>query len=105
MSSPPARPTPIALSTMAGLGLCLAAAAAPPSAAPAGAAPSATPPPAPGAPAPRDELAGASRAFEIPFEKYTLPNDLEVILHRDPSLPSVAVNLWYHVGPANEPKG
>jgi len=41
--------------------------------------------------------------FEIPFEKYTLDNGLEVILARDPSLPRVAVNVWYHVGPANEP--
>ncbi|HTV22369.1 MAG TPA: pitrilysin family protein [Polyangiaceae bacterium] len=49
--------------------------------------------------------AGDARAFEIPFEKYTLDNGLEVILHRDPTLPNVAVNLWYHVGPANEPKG
>jgi zinc protease len=43
--------------------------------------------------------------FDIPFEKYTLPNGLEVILHRDPSLPLVAVNVWYHVGPSNEPPG
>jgi len=42
---------------------------------------------------------------EIAFEKYSLDNGLEVILHRDPALPRVAVNLWYHVGPANEPKG
>jgi predicted Zn-dependent peptidase len=41
--------------------------------------------------------------FDIPFEKYALPNGLEVILHRDPSLPLVAVNVWYHVGPTNEP--
>lgn len=41
--------------------------------------------------------------FEIPFEKYSLPNGLEVILHHDASLPLVAVNLWYHVGPSNEP--
>jgi zinc protease len=41
--------------------------------------------------------------FAIPFEKYTLENGLEVILHRDPSLPLVAVNVWYHVGPSNEP--
>jgi zinc protease len=41
--------------------------------------------------------------FDIPFEKYTLPNGLEVILHHDASLPLVAVNLWYHVGPSNEP--
>ena len=49
--------------------------------------------------------APASNAFEVPFEKYTLDNGLEVILHRDTSLPRVAVNLWYHVGPANEPPG
>src|SRR4029453_16866721 len=48
---------------------------------------------------------GAGPSFEIPFEKYTLANGLEVILHRDPTLPKVALNLWYHVGPANEPKG
>ena len=31
-----------------------------------------------------------------------LPNGLEVILHVDERLPIAAVNLWYHVGPANE---
>ncbi len=46
-----------------------------------------------------------SSPFEIPHEKYQLSNGLEVILHRDPSLPMVAVNIWYHVGPANEPSG
>ena len=42
---------------------------------------------------------------EIPFEKLTLPNGLSVLLHRDPSLPLVAVNIWYHVGPRNEAPG
>jgi len=66
-----------------------------------------SPSPAPVAPASGAEaaLASAASAFEIPFEKYALANGLEVILHRDPSLPKVAVNLWYHVGPANEPAG
>ena len=41
----------------------------------------------------------------VPFEKYTLPNGLEVILSQNPRLPMVAVNLWYHVGPANEEPG
>jgi len=41
----------------------------------------------------------------IEFEKYTLPNGLEVILSEDHRLPLVAVNLWYHVGPANEDAG
>ena len=41
----------------------------------------------------------------VEFEKYTLPNGLEVILSEDHRLPLVAVNLWYHVGPANEDPG
>ncbi|HEY1306675.1 MAG TPA: pitrilysin family protein [Vicinamibacterales bacterium] len=42
---------------------------------------------------------------KLAFEKYTLPNGLDVILSRDPRIPMVAVNLWYHVGPANEEPG
>ncbi len=42
-------------------------------------------------------------SFDIPFQKYSLPNGLEVILHEDSSLPLCAVNIWYHVGPSNEP--
>jgi zinc protease len=42
---------------------------------------------------------------KIPIEKYTLPNGLDVILSEDRRLPMVAVNLWYHVGPANEEPG
>jgi zinc protease len=49
--------------------------------------------------------AHASVAPRIPFEKYTLPNGLEVILHQDRRLPIVTVNIWYHVGPANEEAG
>lgn len=41
----------------------------------------------------------------IPIEKYTLPNGLEVMLVEDHKLPLVAVNVWYHVGPANEVPG
>jgi zinc protease len=50
----------------------------------------------------------ASQRSDVPvlnFEKYTLPNGLEVILSEDHRLPLVAVNLWYHVGPANEEPG
>jgi zinc protease len=50
----------------------------------------------------------ARRTSDIPqltFEKVTLPNGLEVILSPKPGLPMVAVNLWYHVGPANEAAG
>ena len=42
---------------------------------------------------------------KIAFEKYSLPNGLVVILSEDRRLPMVAVNLWYHVGPANEDPG
>jgi zinc protease len=41
----------------------------------------------------------------LAFEKYTLPNGLDVILSQNRQLPIVAVNLWYHVGPANEEPG
>src|SRR5882672_4580756 len=44
-------------------------------------------------------------APQIKFEKYTLKNGLDVILYEDHRLPLVAVNLWYHVGPANEVAG
>ena len=42
---------------------------------------------------------------EIPYEKYALPNGMEVILHQDHRLPVVAVDVWYHVGAYDEPKG
>ncbi|MCC2956861.1 insulinase family protein [Massilia sp. IC2-477] len=41
----------------------------------------------------------------VAFEKTTLPNGLQVILVEDRRLPIVAVNIWYHVGPANEAPG
>src|SRR5262245_59109840 len=39
------------------------------------------------------------------FERHTLDNGLQVVLHRDPSLPLVTINLWYHVGSKNERPG
>jgi zinc protease len=42
---------------------------------------------------------------EIKFEKYTLKNGLTVILSEDHRLPQVAVNVWYHVGAANQTPG
>jgi zinc protease len=52
-------------------------------------------------------LAFAARAAdpEIKFEKYTLPNGLTVILSEDHRLPQVAVDVWYHVGAANQTPG
>src|SRR5919202_2170263 len=49
--------------------------------------------------------ARAQAGPRIPFEKYALPNGLEVILHEDHSVPLVAVDLWYHVGSADERPG
>ncbi len=42
---------------------------------------------------------------DLAFEKYSLPNGLDVILREDHRLPLVAVNVWYHVGPADERPG
>lgn len=41
----------------------------------------------------------------IPFEKYVLDNGIEVILHRDNRVPLVGVDVWYHVGMADERPG
>src|SRR5689334_11671885 len=49
--------------------------------------------------------AAVSDVPRLPFETYTLPNGLQVIFSQDRRLPLVAVNLWYHVGPANEEPG
>jgi len=46
-----------------------------------------------------------ARVPQIPFEKHTLPNGLQVILHEDHSTPIVGVNVWYHVGSKNERPG
>ena len=42
---------------------------------------------------------------KVEFEKYTLPNGLQVILHVDRKLPIVNVNQWFHVGSKNEKVG
>ena len=41
----------------------------------------------------------------LEHQTFTLENGLKVILSEDRRLPMVAVNLWYHVGPANEIPG
>jgi zinc protease len=48
---------------------------------------------------------GAQVTPTIQFEKYKLPNCLEVILHEDHSTPIVAVDTWYHVGSGDEQVG
>ena len=56
------------------------------------------------APAPAAS-ASPSSVPKIEFEKYTLPNGLQVILHVDRKLPIVHVNQWFHVGSKNEKPG
>ncbi len=41
----------------------------------------------------------------VAFEKFTLKNGLQVILHVDRKLPIVHVNEWFHVGSKNEKPG
>ncbi len=47
----------------------------------------------------------SSDSIKIPFETYKLPNGLTVILSLDRTTPTVAVNVWYHVGSKNETAG
>ena len=47
----------------------------------------------------------SSDSIKIPFETYKLPNGLTVILSLDRTTPTVAVNVWYHVGSKNEVAG
>ena len=48
---------------------------------------------------------GQFTTMRIPIESFTLPNGLFVTLSEDHNVPVVAVNLWYHVGSANEREG
>ena len=43
--------------------------------------------------------------MQIPIETFSLDNGLLVTLSQDNTAPIVAVNLWYHVGSANEREG
>ena len=43
--------------------------------------------------------------MQIPIDTYVLGNGLRVTLSEDHTAPIVAVNLWYHVGSANERVG
>jgi zinc protease len=43
--------------------------------------------------------------LEVPYRQFQLANGLNVILHRDTTVPAVAINVWYYVGSANEKPG
>ncbi|MEJ7702027.1 MAG: pitrilysin family protein [Pyrinomonadaceae bacterium] len=51
------------------------------------------------------QMTKQNSAPKIEFEKYTLPNGMQIILHVDRKLPIVHVNQWFHVGSANERVG
>src|SRR5438552_1180011 len=47
----------------------------------------------------------SSQALHVPYQTFTLPNGLQVLLHEDHSVPLVSVNMWYHVGSSDEKPG
>lgn len=55
--------------------------------------------------APTLALAEDATPLRAPYERFVLDNGLTVILHEDHTLPVVSVNLWYHVGSAQEQPG
>ncbi len=54
------------------------------------------------APAPVADLV---KRVDIPYEQFTLPNGLRVVIHTDRKAPVVGVAVWYDVGSKHEPKG
>ena len=53
-------------------------------------------------PAPLAELV---KQVDIPYEQFTLPNGLRVVVHTDRKAPLVQVGVWYDVGSVDEPVG
>jgi zinc protease len=43
--------------------------------------------------------------LSVPYQMFTLPNGLNVILHEDHTVPVISVNVWYYAGSANEKPG
>jgi zinc protease len=58
-----------------------------------------------GAQSPSRPAGSGADTIKLPFETYTLPNGLTVILSPDKTTPTVAVNVWYKVGSKNEVVG
>ena len=59
----------------------------------------------PAAAASAQQPAASPPRISVPAEQFTLPNGLNVILHRDTTSPIVTTNLWFHVGSAHEKPG
>src|SRR5204863_1503115 len=47
----------------------------------------------------------SAQSLRVPYQTFTLPNGLQVIVHEDHSVPVVAVNTCYHVGSSDEKPG
>ncbi|MBL7856674.1 MAG: insulinase family protein [Cyclobacteriaceae bacterium] len=47
-------------------------------------------------------ISAAAQEINVPYEQFTLPNGLNVILHKDNTIPRATVNVWYHVGSGSE---
>jgi len=54
---------------------------------------------------PAAPLAELVEQVSIPYEQFTLPNGLRVVVHTDRKAPLVSVGVWYHVGSKDEPLG
>jgi zinc protease len=54
---------------------------------------------------PAPPTAARAASLQVPYRQFQLANGLNVILHQDKTVPMVAVNVWYHVGSANEKPG
>ncbi len=60
---------------------------------------------APSAPTATSTTAQTLPEVTIPYERFTLPNGLTVIVNEDRKAPVVAVNIWYKVGSKDETMG
>ena len=54
---------------------------------------------------PAASIAALVNQVQLPYEQFTLPNGLRVIVHTDRKAPIVAVSVWYHIGSKDEPAG
>jgi predicted Zn-dependent peptidase len=56
-------------------------------------------------PPPPASIARLVDQVQVPFDAFTLPNGLKVVVHTDRKAPIVAVQVWYHIGSKDEPLG
>ncbi len=53
---------------------------------------------------PGNAAAQTAPGLKIPYEYYTLPNGLRVVLSQDTTAPTAGVGVYYHIGFRNEPR-